>query len=109
MSNACEGCGVCCKAFITKNRNNWAKKHLIKLSKKQVLSLNIIQEEMISVVFDNNSFYQTCDLYDEVTGKCTDYDNRPYMCTSFPHNEGAPHGYKVACKLSVEKFSKEHK
>ncbi len=33
---------------------------------------------------ENVEFFK-CKLHDPITGSCTDYDNRPYVCEKFPN------------------------
>lgn len=36
-----------------------------------------------------------CKLYDPVAQKCTDYENRPYVCVGFPYESMIPFGHHV--------------
>lgn len=113
--NPCEGCGVCCQAFVVQKIqpmpkaaqvkfNAWKIKHLIPLSEKQVLALDIINANVVQHTYKVGSFYQTCNLYEN--GKCTDYENRPKMCSFFPSDEQSGSPYKIGCALIAEKFGK---
>ena len=107
----CEKCGgACCQVFSVnltsqelkgklkghnKQTKKWITEDIVEITLEEAIATGVIKTELEGSI-DSNKFY-TCRQFDKVTGKCKDYENRPYVCSRFPYPE------MIAGKASIYK------
>lgn len=107
MTTCAEGCGSCCNPVtlpytrieammlpdIPLDQRQWAERSLTAMSPREAYELapwlrgkklRTAEGEMVQ------PFFFRCAHFDPETRRCTDYDNRPYMCRSFPWYDSEP-------------------
>ena len=95
-SSACEGCGHCCSAFTLNTSISTIRQTASKRNDKRLLQWVTVDIEphpdqatagvgiITSEVLDYGETIYRCTLLDPETKLCTDYENRPDICRSFP-------------------------
>lgn len=89
--NSCTG--ICCRAFTVGNNETYEQLEE-RLGTSDDLEMLYILDMIIPVAYygdiqDVPRF--TCCYWDPWSGLCTDYDNRPKMCSDFPYDKPCYH------------------
>lgn len=111
-SPLCQDCGFCCTVLwlypsakeLLEGENNprerhWLESDLVELSLDEAMETGLLVDGLEN---ENPHFYR-CGLWDPVTSRCTDYDNRPDPCRRFPYyligRKPLKPVYKAGCQL----------
>ena len=107
----CEKCGgACCKAFVLNDplqellgrlhrlndqTRKWIAEDIVEITHAEAIATGGVEIDLKGDP-TNYHFYR-CRQFDLKTGKCKDYENRPYVCSRFPYLE------MIAGKASIHK------
>lgn len=95
--------GQCCKHFPLPFGpvELWAEYLAVKKGEPTRFPPSEIEKVAEMVIFlgrergrfsDEMLFFYTCRYYDAATGNCTNYENRPAMCSDYPYGKPCEHG-----------------
>lgn len=118
--NPCYDCGQCCESFVSTiggvdvftdagkllcediewddRTKRWMTDDVVRLTREEALATKIFTDEHINETYDDGRFKYSCKLYDKVEKVCTDHENRPQVCITFPVSHAHLDGFIKKCK-----------
>ncbi len=107
----CANCGQCCIAFLPPTleivkkggdeRNiRWMTEDIRLITPEDVIASGVLPADVVARAAGHRD-YHTCNLFDRETFRCTDHENKPSICRSFPTGKKEQEPYTQECKLNT--------
>jgi Fe-S-cluster containining protein len=117
-SPLCRDCGFCCTLVVmSRTAEEWLEStedpRQVKWFESDLEELCPYDAEstglLVPGLAEEGLHFYRCGMWDQATGRCSDYDNRPQSCRSYPYylmgNPGLKTTYANGCRLADYLYS----